>query len=608
MTRHSLPRILDESPAWVQELDLSLPITAQYLITGNVHDVHPAPTSEGFVDAIDLVREILVANDYDLVYRFDSLEGIWLDHAADGVVSNDFFPDSHLNRATVGAVSKLADLLLRSAGQTHQRVALVVESGSTIWNDRDNVEASRLMLASRRLAIHDVNRVPGGERTVPGGNTIIWIADAESDAPEWLRHSDSTRILRIPVPSLSARRSASARLLTPMAPDGTTALDSAISSFAETTQGLTIRAMRSIAVLAHDQATGLDRIEEAVRSYLAGVVDSPWQDPQLLERIRHADTIIGRRVLGQPRAVRRALDILLRSALGLTGAHQGGGRARPQGILFFAGPTGVGKTELAKTLAEVLFGAEDAYIRFDMSEFSAEHSEARLIGAPPGYIGHRDGGELTNAVRERPFAVLLFDEIEKAHPRILDKFLQILDDGRLTDGSGETVYFSESVIIFTSNLGASAALHDAVASEQTESGSTAAAAKILETIQRHFTDELERPELLSRMGDNIIVFDSITPEVGLELVGKYIDAVAETVRIRLGAYLEIGESVRQTLEQYALTKLAFGGRGIGNAIETALVNPLARSLADVARGEVVRVSSATMSNDGWQLTVRISRR
>src|SRR5690606_1955709 len=116
--------------------------------------------------------------------------------------------------------------------------------------------------------------------------------------------------------------------------------------------------------------------------------------------------------------------------------------------------TGVGKTELAKALAEVLFGAEDAYIRFDMSEFSAEHSEARLIGAPPGYVGHSAGGELTNAVRERPFSVLLFDEIEKAHPRILDKFLQILDEGRLTDGSGSTVHFSESLIVFTSNLGA----------------------------------------------------------------------------------------------------------------------------------------------------------
>jgi len=604
MMSESTARIVPGSPAWVQELDLSLPITAQYLVTGNVHDVHPASGGE-FVSATDLVRECLIANDYDLIYRFDSLEGIWLDHVGEGVVSNDLFPDSHLNRATVGAVAKLADLMLHSAGQTERRVALIVESGSRIWDDIDNVEAGRLLLASRRLAIHDVNRVPGGTRAVPAGNTIVWIADAENDAPEWLRHSDSTRTLRIPLPSLGARRTAASHLLKPLSLENEAApaaMAAAVGAFAETTQGLTIRAMRSIVVLAQDQNAGPERIEEAVRSYLAGVVDSPWQDPQLLERIRDADSIIGRRVLGQPRAVRRALDILLRSALGLTGAHQGGGRARPQGILFFAGPTGVGKTELAKALAEVLFGAEDAYIRFDMSEFSAEHSEARLIGAPPGYIGHREGGELTNAIRERPFAVLLFDEIEKAHPRILDKFLQILDDGRLTDGNGETVYFSESVIIFTSNLGASAALHDAVAAGEADADSAANGTRILESIQRHFTDELERPELLSRMGDNIIVFDAITPEVGSQLVAKYLDAVAETVEARLGAALILSEEARASIEEYALSKLAFGGRGIGTAIETALVNPLARSLATATGGEAIRVSRATQTDDGWLLS------
>ena len=130
--------------------------------------------------------------------------------------------------------------------------------------------------------------------------------------------------------------------------------------------------------------------------------------------------------------------------------HEGG---RPRGVAFLAGPTGVGKTELAKSVTQLLFGDESAYIRFDMSEFSAEHSDQRLIGAPPGYVGYDAGGELTNAVREKPFSVVLFDEIEKAHPRILDKFLQILDDGVLTSGRGDRVYFSESIIIFTSNLG-----------------------------------------------------------------------------------------------------------------------------------------------------------
>jgi ATP-dependent Clp protease ATP-binding subunit ClpA len=145
--------------------------------------------------------------------------------------------------------------------------------------------------------------------------------------------------------------------------------------------------------------------------------------------------------------------ILRRCFYNLSGAQFSRYSNRPKGVLFFAGPTGVGKTELAKTITEFIFGSEHNYIRFDMSEFSQEHADQRLVGAPPGYVGYEVGGELTNAIRQRPFSVVLFDEIEKAHPKILDIFLQILDDGRLTSGRGETAYFSESLIIFTSNLG-----------------------------------------------------------------------------------------------------------------------------------------------------------
>ena len=174
-------------------------------------------------------------------------------------------------------------------------------------------------------------------------------------------------------------------------------------------------------------------------------------------------------------------------------------------ILFFVGPTGVGKTELSKALAKFLFGDEQACIRFDMSEYAQENSDQKLIGAPPGYVGYEEGGQLTNAVREKPFSIILFDEIEKAakpNPRILDIFLQILEDGRLTDSKGETVYFSESVIIFTSNLGAS---------EVSSSGSNEEVAEeFIKIVKNYFDNEIKRPEILGRIGyNNIVPFNFI---------------------------------------------------------------------------------------------------
>ena len=208
-------------------------------------------------------------------------------------------------------------------------------------------------------------------------------------------------------------------------------------------------------------------------------------------------------------AIRKAFDILVRSATGLTAAHAQSSATRPRGVLFFAGPTGVGKTELAKALTRLLFDDERFYIRFDMSEFSAEHAADRLIGAPPGYVGHDSGGELTNAARQRPFSLILFDEIEKAHPRILDKFLQLLDDGRLTDGQGETVYFTESVIVFTSNLGVYSDTEESDGMggmvrvrRPTVDRATVSyaemAARIEAAIRQFFVLDLGRPELLNR--------------------------------------------------------------------------------------------------------------
>jgi ATP-dependent Clp protease ATP-binding subunit ClpA len=271
----------------------------------------------------------------------------------------------------------------------------------------------------------------------------------------------------------------------------------------------------------------------------------------------------------------------------------------------------VGKTELAKTITSLLFGDEAAYIRFDMSEFSAEHSDQRLIGAPPGYVGYDVGGELTNAIRQKPFSVVLFDEIEKAHPRILDKFLQVLDDGVLTSGRGERVYFSEALIVFTSNLGIYRVTPDGdrVPNVTPTDGLEVVREKVRAEIDRHFKLELGRPEILNRIGENIIVFDFIRSEVAEEIFASMVDGILDNVRATQQVEVLLSGDARNELQALCLGDLSNGGRGVRNQLETRFVNPLARTLFDAeaasgSRVEILHVQYGATTTLQWRLSGR----
>lgn len=299
-------------------------------------------------------------------------------------------------------------------------------------------------------------------------------------------------------------------------------------------------------------------------------------------------------VRGQDEAVQKVIDVICIARSGLSGMASGT-VAKPKGVLFFAGPTGVGKTFLAKRLTKFLFGTEDSFIRIDMSELKESHSDSKLIGSPPGYVGHERGGMLTTAVLERPYSVILFDEIDKAHQRILDIFLQILDEGRLTDSRGQTVYFTETVIIFTSNIGArerdknekpiseSDDLEEILKITNEEERQRAVRKHFREAVERFFKSEISRPELLNRIGNNIIPFNHIdTEKKQIEIIQQHLTRIESDFadKYRESGYdLTFDPSVAEMLVgKHREDIKQFGGRGITNAIEHEIMAKLAQSL------------------------------
>lgn len=284
-----------------------------------------------------------------------------------------------------------------------------------------------------------------------------------------------------------------------------------------------------------------------------------------IEKLRHMEERLHERVVGQDEAIKAVSAAVRRSRAGLQDPN------RPVGSFLFLGPTGVGKTETARALAQFLFDDESAMIRIDMSEYGEKHSVARLIGAPPGYIGYEEGGQLTEAVRRRPYSVLLFDEIEKAHPDVFHIFLQVFDDGRLTDGQGRTVNFSNCVIIMTSNVG-SATIKQTGNQTGSESDAKTVQSAIMKELDRHF-----RPEFLNRL-DEIIFFHSLEREHIARIVDMQVDKLAMTLADR---------QIRITISDDARIRLAelgwdpvYGARPLKRALQSQVKDRLAIALLD----------------------------
>ena len=300
------------------------------------------------------------------------------------------------------------------------------------------------------------------------------------------------------------------------------------------------------------------------------------------EKLLSMESIIGSRLIGQAAAVEAVSDAVRRSRAGLADPN------RPTGSFLFLGPTGVGKTELAKSLADFLFDDERAIVRIDMSEYSERHAVARLIGAPPGYVGHDEGGQLTEAVRRRPYSVVLFDEVEKAHPETFDILLQVLDDGRLTDGQGRTVDFRNVILVMTSNLGSQYLIDPTLSSDQKTEA-------VLSAVRAAF-----KPEFLNRL-DDIIIFEPLSQEELAHIVELQVRQLATRLHDRR-ITLDVTDAARTWLARTGYDP-AYGARPLRRLVQREIGDRLARAvLAGAVRdGESVTVDLAP---DGNELTIR----
>ena len=304
------------------------------------------------------------------------------------------------------------------------------------------------------------------------------------------------------------------------------------------------------------------------------------------QRLLQLEQQLHGRIVGQDEAVRAVAEAVRRSRAGLADPR------KPIGSFLFLGPTGVGKTELARTLADALFGSEDLMVRFDMSEFQERHTVSRLVGAPPGYVGYDEAGQLTEQVRRRPYSVLLFDEIEKAHPDVFNILLQILDDGRLTDAQGRTVDFKNTVVIMTSNLGADRIQEHARSGEPFEQLQE----DLMDILRRSF-----RPEFINRI-DEIIVFRALTEEQLVDITHLLLDRLTRRLRAQ-HVEVEFSDDAVRLLAREGYDP-EFGARPLGRTIQRLVENPLSNMVlnGDTEPGDKVRVDA-----DGDRLTFDVDK-
>ncbi len=590
-----------------------MPVKQQFILAGNVNDLFSSSLGDepSYPQPLGALLWGVLSSEYrcSALLRFDPLYGFKLEDGDPEVIKAVTSLAVDSQKFVPALLPKAYEIIDAVAHSNKSRVGILINFASRL-PDLAQQDINDFYYRLYRLST-DAYPIKLADEVNGAFSPIFWVLNKENDLPPWFSLGNPrVHSLQIPLPDNEVRREVLEGLLTVLPPfnEQLSALGEddrfkLIRSLVDQTARMQAREIEAIVSIARrTENPEIRNLEKNCNSYKLGVVDNPWTKLDM-DKVKHADTHLKQRVKGQDQAIQSASDIIKRSMFNLSGAQFSSNSKKPKGILFFAGPTGVGKTELAKAITELLFGSETNYIRFDMSEYSSEHADQRLVGSPPGYVGYDVGGQLTNAIKQNPFSIVLFDEIEKAHPKILDSFLQILDDGRITSGRGETVYFSESLIVFTSNLGVYEVLPDGTKRQRVSEKMpySEVSDEITGAIEDFFTYKIGRPEILNRIGKNIIVFDFIRKEPAAEILQVMLKRIVQRLKEENGIVLDISVPVLDQIKDHCFSDLSMGGRGIGNSLEQMLINPLSRALfdKDAKSGQTLELSALTREEDSW---------
>ena len=606
-------------PRWQKELENFKGIKSTFIVEGNINDLYPTffLDDQGELERIDFfglnraIVNIFDSSNTQGFYQFlfcDPLFGFsdpLNSNATQQIVARcenqvrernklvkslngSDKPEAHSDNKMIQTSEIIREALTQASNEDENKrsVAVVVNFASHYLSTPDGLSNDETtfflnLLYASQYAIR-------GNRFI---NTLILVVDKFNDIPAWFfLNNPNVRTVSVPNPDRTVRECYINRYFKDLSEEANLALK---AKFVDLTDGMKLIEVGELRRLHQKLQKPINEIADTVAIYKYGFKDSPWE--KIRDKVE--DDMVARienRVMGQRQAVDRIVQVIKRSVTGLSGMQHSSESSKPRGILFLAGPTGTGKTEIVKAVTEMLFEDERALIRFDMSEYTAEHADQKLFGAPPGYVGYDNGGQLTNAVKNNPVSILLFDEIEKAHPSIMDKFLQILEDGRMTDGQGNTVYFSETIIFFTSNVGISKEITDPITGRVIGRENIVKPGEPYSEIEKKVKEAMEiyfKPEVINRIGNNIVVFNYIDETASQVIARAKIKKINNNILKKKHITISIDDSVLKHM--YALCwedePRANGGRGIGNVIEESYLNPLSEFIFDyrISEGDSV---------------------